>query len=118
MVNILHHAGVYFALNGNEYGNNSAVPLRDIGEGEGALYCKTDKVDCCRTPPNRYGEFYYPNGAIVSIKRLQHGFYRNRGDQFVRLNRREGIVSPRGKYMCEIPNANGATVKIYITLTE
>ena len=108
MVNILYHAGVYFALNGNVYSNNSAFPLRDIGEGERALYCKTDKVDCCGTPPNRYGQFYYPNGARVPIKTLQHGFYRYRGDQFVRLNRREGIriVSPRGKYMCEIPNTN------------
>ena len=39
--------GVYFELNDIKYLNNSAVPLADIGEGESALLCKTDKKDCC-----------------------------------------------------------------------
>ena len=54
----------------------------------------------------------------VPIANRQQGFYRNRGDQIIRLNRREGIMSPTGTYRCEIPNADDEKVKIYITLTE
>ena len=109
--------GIYFELKGNVYLNNSAIPLANIGEGTNALFCKTDKVDCCGTRPNRFGQFYYPNGVQVPIKIHRHGFYRNRGDQFIRLNRRGGITSPTGTFRCEIPNADDVIVKIYITLT-
>lgn len=111
-------AGVYFELNGKVYLNNSAVPISEIGEGDKALYCKTDKEDCCGTVPNRFGEFYYPSGVRVPIARLQQSFYRNRGEQIIRLNRREGATSPTGKYRCDIPNADDEVVKIYVTLTE
>ena len=110
--------GIYFEINGKVYLNNSALSLTDIGEGTSALYCRTDMEECCATEPNRFGHFYYPNGVQVPIANRQHGFYRNRGNQIIRLNRREGITSPTGTYQCEIPNADDETVKIYITLTE
>ena len=108
---------MYFELNGKLYLNNSAIALSEIGEGEKALYCKTDKEDCCGTVPNRFGKFYYPSGVEVSVAWQQHGFYRNRGDKIIRLNRKEGITSPTGTYQCEIPNADDEIVNIYITLT-
>lgn len=108
--------GVYFEINGKVYLNNSALPLSDVGEHENALNCKTNKEDCCGTPPNRFGEFYYPNGVQVPIARQQQGFYRNRGEQIVRLNRRQGVSSPTGTYRCEIPDTDGVNVKIYIKL--
>ena len=116
-INILS-LGVYFEINGKVYLNNSAIPLVEVGEGESALYCKTDKELCCGTPPNVFREFYYPNGVQVPVARQQQGFYRNRGEQIIRLNRREGITSPTGRYQCEIPNADDMMVKLYITLTE
>lgn len=111
------NVGIYFELNGKIYLNNTAVSMSEIGEGNKALHCKTDKEECCGTVPNRFGEFYYPNGVQIPIARQQHGLYRDRGEQIVRLNRREGIISPMGTYRCEIPNADGKIVKIYITLT-
>ena len=104
-------------LGGKVYQNNSAAPLTEVGEGDNALLCKTDKEECCGTVPNRFGEFYYPSGIQVPIARQQQGFYRNRGNQIIRLNRREGITSPTGPYRCEIPNADDMMVTIYITLT-
>ena len=80
-------------------------------------FCAKQTRKCCGTVPNRFGEFYYPNGVQVPIANRQQGFYRNRGNQIIRLNRREGITSPTGTYRCEIPNADDETVKIYITLT-
>ena len=112
------HTGVYFELKGKVYLNNSAAPLMEVGEGERALLCKTDLEECCGMQPNRFGEFYYPNGVRVPIARHQQGFYRNRGEQVIRLNRRDGATSPTGKYQCKIPNAGGVTVDIYITLME
>ena len=109
---------MYFELNGMVHPNDSAVFLLDVGEGEDALFCKTKMGRCCGTPPNRIGEFYYPNGTQVPIAGLQYGFYRNRGQQVVRLNRREGVISPTGRYRCEIPDVDGMTQNIYITLNE
>ena len=109
--------GVHFVLNGVTYTNNSAVPLSEVGEGENALLCKTDKEDCCGTPPNRFGEFYYPTDIKVPIAKVQQGFYRNRGEKIVRLNRRDGTTSPTGRYRCEVPDASGSMQNIYITLS-
>ena len=91
--------------------------MQDIGEGRSALLCKTDKLDCCHIPPNRYGQFYYPDGGQVPIRAEQQGFYRNRGEQLIRLNKRKGMESPPGKYRCEIPTAAGEVASIYVTLT-
>lgn len=95
--------------------------LSRVGEGEhSGLICKTDKVDCCGTVPNRHGQFYYPNGLQVPIRsvsaRAGHGFYRDRGAQEIRLNRREEGIPPTGKYHCEIPDASGEIKTLYITL--
>ena len=59
--------GVYFELIGMVLSNNSVAPLLDVGEDENGLFCKTDREECCGTPPNRFGEFYYPNGVQVPI---------------------------------------------------
>lgn len=109
---------VYFELNGKSYANNSAVRLVDIEEGENALFCKTNKEDCCGNPPNRFGEFYYPNGVQVPIKKQLHGLYRNRDNKFIRLNRKAGVSSPLGRYRCEIPDADSVLQNVYINLQD
>ena len=78
------------------------MSITEIGEGKNALLCKTNKKDCCGAIGNRHGEFYYPNRVRVPIKKYSHGFYRNRGNQEVRLNRRidEDIKGPTGLYCC------------------
>ena len=108
---------VHFTVGDQVYGNNSIVSLLSIGEGENrALICRTDSTNCCGTLPNRFGQFYYPNGVQVPVNSAGQGFYRNRGDQLIRLNRREGATSPTGRYRCEIPDASGEMQKLYITL--
>ena len=107
---------VYFELNGKVYPNNSVISLTEVGKSEHALLCKTDLTTCCATPPNRFGDFYYPNGDTVSVKRLEHGFYRDRGFQEVRLNRREGVGSPSGRFHCAVPDASGTIQNLFIHL--
>ena len=65
--------------------NNSAVNLNDIGEGERALLCKTNLISCCRTLPNRFGEFFYPSGDQVPI--------RSRGEVSIATEENIGFVS-------------------------
>ena len=107
---------VYFELSGNVYLNNSAVSLQEVGEGDNALICKTNKQDCCGTPPNRFGEFYYPSGDMVPIRNRQDKFYRQRGDSEIYLNRRADTLSPTGTYSCVIPDAAGIIQTLYIDL--
>ena len=68
---------------GVQYPNNSLLNIEFIGEGEHALACQTDRRPCCGTPPNRFGEWYYPDGRIVLIEGAAPGepFYRNRNDE-------------------------------------
>ena len=107
---------MHFELKDVTYANNSVISIHEIGEEDNALLCKTNKEECCKTPPNRFGEFFFPNGTQVPISRLQHGFYRNRGDMEVRLNRREGVSSPLGMYSCEVPDSGDVTQKLFVHL--
>ena len=109
---------MYFELKGERCDNNSIVNILTIGEGDDALLCKTNKQDCCGTVPNRFGEFFFPNGVRVPIRIAGSGLYRNRGNQVIRLNRREGVSSPTGRYSCEIPDADGVINKIFINISE
>ena len=101
---------------GQIYANNSVLSLSSVGEGDSALICRTNNSECCDTPPNRYGDFYYPSGTKVPINKFRHGFYRNRGYQEVYLNKRSGITTPVGVFRCQIPDSNGSMQNIYITL--
>ena len=113
---IISSTGIHFLLDGQLYSNNSRISLHLIGEGENALTCKTDLINCCGTPPSRIGEFFYPNGVQIPIQRFGHGFYRSRGKQEIRLHRREGVTTPTGRFRCQIPDAKGDLQNIYIEL--
>lgn len=105
---------VGFQLNGQFYASGSSLSLSSIGEGGAALLCVTDG-NCCN-PPNRAGEFYYPDGSPVRTEGTGDDFYRNRGAGMIRLNRRNDATSPTGTYKCAIPDSSGVTQEIFITL--
>ena len=107
---------VKFMLHGQTYLNNSIVAINDIGEGDtNALLCVTDNPDCCK-PPNGntvQGEFYYPNNTVVRFN-VTDPWYRHRGPQVVRLNRKNDVLSPTGVYRCEIPDSTGMDRSVFI----
>ena len=109
---------VSLSLKGVFIANNSYVFVRDIGEGDAAaLLCHTNKTDCCGYP-YRLGEWYYPNGTKVNIEGFyppESLFYRNRGQSVVRLNHR-GSPSPRGRFRCEVPDANNNMQNVFINI--
>ena len=112
------YADIYFLLGVQRHPilNNSVINILDVGRGINGLLCVTNNQACCATVPNRIGEFYYPNNAKVPIREENQGFWRGRGDQHIRLNRKVDASTPKGVYRCEIPDVRGVLQDIYITL--
>jgi hypothetical protein len=88
----------YFVLKGSVYLNYSAISLEEVGEGDGALICRTNDRRCCATPPNRAGEFYYPKGDVVPIRSRAEDLYQNRGEGEIRLNQIPGSTAVTGRF--------------------
>ena len=113
---VCYFIGVHFILRGQPLANNSVIALADVGELGDALLCRTNLTSCCGTIPNRFGQFYYPSAEVVPVNNQRQGFYRNRGNQEVRLHRRSGVNSPTGQYRCEIPDSNVNVQNLFIQL--
>ena len=93
------------------------MDVDDIGEGNAALLCHTNKTDCCKNSMIRVGEWYYPNGTLVGIRKIMGTeFYRDRHTQVVRLNHRQGIFVLRGHFSCEVPDANDVNQIVFANI--
>ena len=77
----------------------------------------TDSTECCGAP-HLVGEFYYPDGSTVNVRASRDSLYRNRGDGFIRLNRRNNALSPLGRYRCAVLDSHKVTKSIYIDIGE
>ena len=112
----LHNTGVYLSLKGVVYPNNSVILITEIGQtnttSNNGLQCITDRRPCCRSNPNRLGEWLFPDGEIVPQLKgddriTATSFYRNRGDDgTVNLNRlNNDVMMPTGRFCCVVPDA-------------
>ena len=113
---------MYLSFNGTTIPNDSYVLFGDIGRGDTGLHCNTDRSGCCRTLGQ--GHWYRPNGSQVgsytqefAIDSTHNFFSRNRDTGIVRLNR-FGNPPERGLFRCEIPNAAGEMVTLYVNIGE
>ena len=92
------------------------MALEDIGEGDDALFCMTNFNACCRAPytenGSALGNWYFPNGTEVPSSGMQWDFHRDRGQMWVRMNRRRG--GEDGIYHCKIPGSLNVLQTIYI----
>ena len=118
---LLASAGVGFFLNGRVLPNNSVVLQSDIGEGSGALYCLTDRVQCCspEAGANR-GRWDFPNssgGTMSVFSDTSADTYSSKGFSSNLLNRRSSAVGPYGVYTCVIPDASNFLRTLFISLT-
>ena len=115
-------SGVYLALRGVHITNNSNINIRNIGQTSdnpnGALQCITDHLSCCnQMNPQRRGEWYLPNGALVQGTTSTTAFYRNRGDNGeVFLSRPSGVESPTGLFCCEVPDATNTNQTLCVNI--
>ena len=119
-------SGVFLSLNGMTIPNDGYVLASDIGTDDGGLHCNTDRSDCCRTPDGTIaqGHWYCPDGSQVgsftaedSNDPSRNFFSRSRSSGVVRLNH-YGNPPQRGRFHCEIPNASGVIMTLYINIGE
>ena len=90
--------------------------LSDIGEGSNALFCLTDRIECCtREAGDERGSWRFPNGSSVTRDDANLDFYAIRGYSSIHLNRRSDAVAPTGIYICRLPDeATGSGDNLYI----
>ena len=111
---IIWNTEIGFFLNGRVLPNNSIVAPGDIREGSGALYCLTDKTQCCSTAAEgELGVWRSPDGSDVSGSTTAD-VYLVRGFSSLLLNRRSSAVGPTGVYTCVIPDAGNILRTLYI----
>ena len=106
--------GVHIQLNGCIIEEYSSVSITDIGEGDAAVLCMTDKEGCCADLLGRAGEWFFPNNERVGTFGGGGDFYRDRGQGVVHLNRRNNAMMPTGSFCCEIPDRNNVHRRLCI----
>ena len=90
--------------------------LSDIGEGSNALFCLTDRTQCC-TPEagDARGSWRFPNGSILTRDDADLSFYAIRGYSSISLNRRSDAVVSTGIFICRLPDeATGSGMNLSI----
>ena len=111
-----------FYLNGVAYPNGSTVLRTDIGEDANALQCTTDSTTCCTNtyPEMRAGQFHFPvsNVTVPFMGGVTNGYYRDRQSQLIRLHRQPLSGTITGRFRCNIPQASGPPVDLYINIGE
>ena len=110
VMTLLGAGDVRFSLRNTTYQNNSLVTLEDIGEGDGALDCKTNQTTCYK--PCQGNNWFFPNETRVPSAGQMWYFYRTRGDMAVSMHRRRG--GEEGIYHCVIPDSTNVNQTIYI----
>ena len=90
--------------------------LSDIGEGSNALFCLTDRTQCCTTEAgDARGGWRFPNDSLVSYNNKNLSSYQIRGYSSIRFNRRTDTMEPTGIYKCRLPDeATGSGKNLYI----
>ena len=110
----LNVGDVGLSLKRNSTSNNSIVLITDIGEGDDALLCTTNRQDCCADPSNRMGEWFSPDGTALGSKGAGGNIYRDRTGATVRLHRRNDATGPTGLYHCVIPDSSGVDQTLFV----
>ena len=108
---------------GISYPNNSVLSLNDIGNTStgSAILCTTNRSPCCSSSDAsmRFGEWYYPNGAMVLNNAAGEDFYRGRRDnQTIRLSRRNNAQFPTGSFCCELPDSSDVNHTLCVSLSK
>ena len=86
--------------------------LSDIGEGSNALFCLTDRTQCCDNPS--VGGWKFPNGSFVT-SRSDSAINNINSFSSIRLNREGDVVGPTGIFTCNIPDQTSTTIlNLYI----
>ena len=100
--------------------NGSSIAINVIRTAQHLVHvmCTSDRMPCCHDPP-RYGEWYFPNGS--QVKHKSEGavtFHRSR-DNFGNIHLLRigtNVLSPSGKFCCEVEDATGRNQTLCINI--
>ena len=95
----------YVSFMGENLPNHAYVDLTTVGNDTGdTVECHTDLFTCCTGSQGVHrGDWYFPNGSVLSGSGGSGDIYKRRGPQVIHLRRRNNATSPSGIYHCEIP---------------
>ena len=110
-------AGVGFFFKGRILSDNDDVFLDDIGEGSNALYCLTNRTQCCSTEAGA-NRGLWRNSDGGNVRNNTVAIYSTRGFSSLLLNRRSSESVPTGVYTCMIPDAQNDLRMLNITINE
>ena len=116
------HAGVYLT-HGTRIMTSpeNTLLITDIGiSPPHQLVCTSDRMPCCQDPP-QYGEWKFPNGSqVLHISEGAVAFHRNR-DNYGNVNLyrvSSDILSPAGRFCCEIEDATGTNHTLCVNMSK
>ena len=123
------HAGVYVSINETVITNDGYVDSYDLIQNRLPLICHTNNMDCCRD--DQLGDWLYPNGTTLKSftvntnKRIPEFFSRRRSQSRVIMiasgtyELRTFLGPPeRGRFHCEVPDANDVNQTVYVNICE
>ena len=97
------------------------IPTLGGVQDDSVLNCRTNLEACCNAGQDNVaapvGEWYYPNGTALDFEAGGATFRRNRGLMNVRLWRRD-TPPERGRFQCELPNAQNVNQTVYVNICE
>ncbi|XP_064387977.1 uncharacterized protein LOC135336177 [Halichondria panicea] len=97
---------------GREYLSYSYYDYGRTYTNEGPLVCHTEIPNCCRDVDDpleneENGEWFYPDGQVVSSSQQYNNFYVTRARQELHLHNYYAN-SPTGVYCCDVQSVNGS----------
>ena len=115
---------MYLSHNKSILINNSNIAINNIqtsfspSHSHLLVECTSDRMPCCQNSP-QYGEWYFPNGS--QVKHRQEGavaFHRSRDDagNVYLLRTNHTVLSPSGKFCCEVEDATGRNQTLCINI--
>ena len=98
--------------------DSGIVSIMDIGVGDNALHCITDRGACCRGSDGGTSGSWILPGQTSEVSgsgdASNEDFSTSRGPSAVLLNRRDGAAGPVGLYRCRVLDARGFLRSLFI----
>ena len=105
--------GVRLEYGPNQEGNNTLITVLVNGTkgDERALFCSTDRRNCCNDELNLPGNWFLPNGSEISSSTNTQSLHITLGNQTMGLN--ISPESPSGIYHCEMMDRENIAHHLY-----
>ena len=105
--------GVRIEYGANQESNNTLITVNGIQEDNVALFCSTDRENCCIGEFSIPGSWFFPNGSKISTntQSLHNNNIIALGNQTVGLNVSPDL--PSGIYHCKMMDRDNVTHHLY-----